>query len=348
MSLLHADADCFFASVELRRRPELVGPPVAVATHIVMSATYAARARGVHGAMPLRQALKLCPDLVVLPPQADYQSAGAALMALFRRFAVQVEPGSMEEAFIDVGDADPVATATAIRDAARDELELPVTVGVARTKLFAKLASRRAKPDGLLVITDAEEARLRAGLTIDELWGVGPTTANRLADAGVTRLAELIDFDEARLRTVVGTAMARRLLSIRDGTDDATVRQLGPRRTVSASRTAMRPSSRWPDIQAHADGVIELALQRLAESHDGQAVTHRIDVQITYADRGQWSTGVGLPTATRDPHLLRRHCRELIMSSGAQAADRPVLLIMVAFRLTGISGSRQQHALPLF
>ncbi|SDT25008.1 Y-family DNA polymerase [Microlunatus soli] len=348
MSLLHADADCFFASVELQRRPELADRPVAVATHIVMSATYPARARGVRGAMPLRQALKLCPELVVLPPQADYQSAGEALMGLFWRFAVQVEPGSMEEAFIDPGDADPVATAAAIRAAARDELGLPVTVGVARTKLLAKLASRRAKPDGLLVITGTEEARLRATLTIDDLWGVGPTTANRLADAGVTRLTELEGYDEARLRSVVGTAMARRLLSIRDGTDDATVRQLGPRRTVSASRTAMRPSSRWADIQAHADGVIDLALQRLAESHDGQAVTHRIDVQVTYADRGQWSTERRLPTATRDRNVLRRHCREMITSSGVQAADRPVLLIMVAFRLTGVSGSRQQNALPLF
>ena len=192
MSLLHADADCFFASVELRRRPDLAGQPVAVATHIVMSATYPARARGVHGAMPLRQALKVCPDLVVLPPRADYRSAGQALMALFWRFAVQVEPGSMEEAFIDVGDTDPVAAATAIRRAARDELGLPVTVGVARTKLLAKLASRRAKPDGMLVITEAEEGRLRPRLTIDELWGVGPTTTARLADAGVTRVAELV------------------------------------------------------------------------------------------------------------------------------------------------------------
>lgn len=348
MSLLHADADCFFASVELRGRPELAGRPVAVATHIVMSATYSARARGVRGAMPLRQALKLCPDLVVLPPQADYQSAGEALMALFWRFAVQVEPGSMEEAFIDVGEADPVASATAIRRAAHAELGLPVTVGVARTKLLAKLASRRAKPDGMLVITEAEEGSLRAGLTIDELWGVGPTTASRLADAGVTRVAELRGFDEARLRTVVGTAMARRLLSIRDATDDATVRQLGPRRTVSASRTAMRPSSRWAEIQAHADDVIEVALERFAASHDGQAVTHHIEVQITYADRGQWSTDLGLSTATRDPEELRRRCRELIMSSGVRSADRPVLLIMVSFRLTGVAGSRLQHALPLF
>jgi DNA polymerase-4 len=348
MSLLHADADCFFASVELRHRPDLVGRPVAVATHIVMSATYPARGRGVHGAMPLRQALRLCPELVVLPPRADYQSAGEALMALFWRYAAQVEPGSMEEAFIDVGDTDPVASATAIRRAARDELGLPVTVGVARTKLLAKLASRRAKPDGLLVITEAEEGHLRAGLTIDELWGVGPTTASRLADAGVTRVSELADFDEARLRTVVGTTMARRLLSIRDATDDATVRQIGPRRTVSASRTAMRPSNRWPDIQAHADGVIDLAVQRLAAAHDGQALTHHINLQITYADRNHWSIDLGLPAATRDPDELRRRCRELIMASGVRTAGRPVLLIMVSFRLTNIAGSRLQNALPLF
>jgi DNA polymerase-4 len=348
VSLLHADADCFFASVELRSRRELLGQPVAVATHIVMSASYAARDRGVHGAMPLRQAQKLCPELVVLPPRADYQAAGEALMALFWRFAVQVEPGSMEEAFLDVGDADPVATATALRRAAQDELGLPVTVGVARTKLLAKLASRRAKPDGMLVITQTEERRLRSALTIDELWGVGPTTAARLADAGVIRVTDLTNFDEAGLRAIVGTAMARRLLSIRDATDDATVRQLGPKRTVSASRTAMRPSSRWSDIQAHADGVIELALQRLAASHDGQAVTHHIDVQITYADRGQWNSGLDLPTATREPEELRRRCRELIIASGSQTAGRPVLLIMVSFRLTGVPGNRLQGALPLF
>ena len=94
--------------------------------------------------------------------------------------------------------------------------------------------------------------------------------------------------------------------------------------------------------------MIELALQRLAASQDGQAVTHHIDVQITYADRGQWSTGLGLSTATRDPEDLRERCRELIMSSGVRSAGRPVLMIMVSFRLTGVAGSRLQHALPLF
>ena len=348
MALLHADADCFFASVELLDRPELAGRPVAVATHIVMSATYPARAFGVHGAMPIRRALEVCPELVVLAPRADYQSAGGDLMELFRRFGVQVEPGSMEEAFIDVGDADPVESATALRRAARDELGLPVTVGVARTKLLAKLTSRRAKPDGLVVITEAEEGSLRAGLTIEELWGVGPTTASRLADVGVTRVVELASYDETRLKPVVGTTMARRLLSIRDGTDDATVRLPGPRRTVSASRTVMRPSNSWPDIQAHADQVIGLALQRLAATHDGQAVTHHVDVQITYADRERWGSDRALAAATRDPQQLRQCCRELIMSSGVATAHRPVLLIMVSFRLTGVASSRLQHALPLF
>lgn len=346
--ILHADADCFFASVELRRRPELVDRPMAVATHIIMSANYPARAYGVHGAMPVREAQRLCPDLALIPPADDYQAVGGELMALFERFAVQVEPGSVEEAFIDVGDRDPVQTARTIRAAARDDLGLAVTVGVGRTRLIAKLASRQAKPDGLLVIDADAERRIRAALTIDELWGVGPITANRLADRGVHRLTDLAGFDEACLRQIVGTAMARRLLAIRDGTDDARVRQLGPRRSVSASRTMMRPSAHWPEIRAHADEVIDTALQRLAACHGGQAVTHRIEIKIDYADRQSWTEHRVLGEAVRDPDLLRDACRKLIMTSGVATARRPVLLIMVTFRLTGVAGTRSQQALPLF
>jgi hypothetical protein len=110
----------------------------------------------------------------------------------------------------------------------------------------------------------------------------------------------------------------------------------------------MRPSERWPEIQAHADEVIELAVGRLAEWQAGQALTHRIEVRICYPDRSEWSDHLTLPEASRDHEQLRRNCRKLIIASGVREQPRPVLLIMVTFRLTGVAGSRLQEALPLF
>ena len=180
MVILHADADAFFASVEQRDDPALRGRPMVVAHEVVACPSYEARALGIHAGMPLRQVRRRWPQVLVTGYRAEaYEEASVRLFEVFRRFTPLVEPGSVEEAFLDVTGrdrGDPRGLAVALRAAARAEVGLPVSVGVGRTKLMAKLASRRAKPDGLVVVDAELEARVRPRLRLDELWGVGPTT----------------------------------------------------------------------------------------------------------------------------------------------------------------------------
>jgi DNA polymerase-4 len=237
--LLHADADSFFASVALRSRPELVGVPLAAVAHVfVASATYPARARGVRGGMSVQEALGRCPELVLVEvPHAEVEEVADALFDLFGECATAVEPGSVEEAFLDVGAAgwdDAVAAGHDLRRRAAAELGIPVSVGVGRTKLMAKLASRAAKPDGLHVLGVDREHEMRSTLPVEEVWGIGRATRERLTVLGVHRLADVDGVPADRLQAVCGTAMARRLRSIRTGTDDAQVRPVSARTRLSA------------------------------------------------------------------------------------------------------------------
>ncbi|GAB3279589.1 Y-family DNA polymerase [Kineosporia babensis] len=237
--LLHADADCFFASVALRARPELQARPVAVVNHVIIaSANYPARARGVRSGTLVQEALYQCPELVVLEvPHAEVEEVADALFEVFHRHARAVEPGSMEEAFLDVAAPDQSAArqaAQAIRAEVAAQLGIAVSVGVGRTKLIAKLASRAAKPDGLHVIAADQEARLRAELPIGQVWGIGPKTAARLRDLDVHRLLDLDRIPKNQLQSICGTGMARRLGQIRAGTDDAQVRPVQHRESLSA------------------------------------------------------------------------------------------------------------------
>ena len=188
--ILHADADAFLASVEQRDDPRLRGRPMVVAHEVVACPSYEARALGIHAGMPLRQVRRRWPDVLVTGYRAEaYEEASARLFELFRRFTPLVEPGSMEEAFLDVTGrdrGDVAGMAAALRAQARAEVGLPVSVGAGSTKLIAKLASRRAKPDGLVVVDAELEARLRPRLRLDELWGVGPTSYEKLHAAGLS------------------------------------------------------------------------------------------------------------------------------------------------------------------
>jgi len=237
--ILHADADAFFASVALRSRPELATVPVAVVAHVyIASANYPARARGIRSGMLAQDALRQCPELTLFDvPRAEVEEVGDALFDIFHDSARAVEPGSIEEAFLDVGASDDAAAleagATLRRRVAR-ELGIPISVGVGSTKLMAKLASRRAKPDGLVVIDAGEEAVLRSALPMTDVWGIGATTLERLARIGVFRLGDVDGIPPNELQHVCGTAMARRLWRIRAATDDALVRPVDKRSVLTA------------------------------------------------------------------------------------------------------------------
>jgi DNA polymerase IV len=210
-TILHVDLDAFFASVEQRDRPELRGKPVAVGLGgandrgVVSAASYEARTFGVHSAMPIVTARRLCPDCIFVPVDgAKYQRVSREVMAILRRFTPLVEAISIDEAFLDVtasralfGDGEDVGRQ--IKAAVREELDLPISVGVASTKLVAKIASDLEKPDGLVVVPPGTERAFLAPLPISRLWGVGPSTAASLRDFSVSTIGDLQALDRAAL-----------------------------------------------------------------------------------------------------------------------------------------------------
>jgi nucleotidyltransferase/DNA polymerase involved in DNA repair len=210
-TILHVDLDAFFASVEQRDHPELRGKPVVVGIGgandrgVVSAASYEARTFGVHSAMPIRTAKRLCPDCLFVPVNgAQYQRVSREVMAILRRFTPLVEPISIDEAWLDVtgsrqlfGDGEQIGRA--IKQTIRDELELTASVGVATTKLVAKIGSDLRKPDGLVIVPPGEEAAFLAPLPISRLWGVGPKTATALRDFGVATIGDLQRIDRVGL-----------------------------------------------------------------------------------------------------------------------------------------------------
>lgn len=341
--ILHADADAFFVSVALREHPELRGSPVVVAGPVVCAASYEARAHDVTSGMPLRHAVRRYPDLVVLDVRDyDFESASAELFALFRRFASTIEPGSMEEAFLDIGAADPYATAHALREAAWNELGLPVSVGVARTKLLAKLSSRRAKPDGAVVLLPAEETAVRDGLRVEQLWGVGPPTAAALAEQGVTTLAQLRDLTADQLQPVVGTMMANRLLAMAQGREDDVVRPPRPPSSVSASRTLSAPTRSATRVRTLLAELVKVASSR-AEATGRPP--RSVQVVVRFDDGGHASARVRLDGSSPAVAALAA-----LRSTSYDEDGRGVANVSVGFGLappprpdTGV----EQLALPL-
>lgn len=212
--VLHVDMDQFLAAVEVRRRPELAGLPVVVGgdgdpqrpRQVVATASYEARAHGVRSGMPLRAALRRCPDAVFLPSDRPaYDAASEEVMAVLRSFGHEVEVWGWDEAFVGVASDDPMAVATAMRDAVRAETGLSCAVGVGETRLLAKTAVGPVKPGGVGMLTRKEWASTRAGEPVATIWGIGPRIAARLEDAcGVRTVGQLATADEAALAAEFG------------------------------------------------------------------------------------------------------------------------------------------------
>src|SRR6185312_16411865 len=214
-SILHADLDAFYASVEQRDRPELRGRPVIVGGGVVLAASYEAKRRGVRTAMGGRQARALCPDAVVVAPRFQaYVDASKAVFEVFDDTTPLVEGISIDEAFLDVGGlwriaGEPVDIARRLRVAVRERVGLAITVGVARTKFLAKVASGVAKPDGLLVVPPDGELDFLHPLPVERLWGVGRVTAEKLHQRGIHLVGEVAALDQSGLVSMLGLASGR-------------------------------------------------------------------------------------------------------------------------------------------
>jgi len=245
-TILHVDMDAFYASVEVRRRPELRGKPVIVGGStrgVVAAASYEARRFGVRSAMPMGQALRLCRHAVVLPPdRAAYSEASSDVMAILRDVTPLVEPLSLDEAFLDVAGAQrllgtPLQIAQAIRARVAAELSLTCSVGVAATKFVAKLASARCKPDGLLLVPAAQTLEFLHPLPVTVLWGVGARTAQPLHRLGVRSVGDLADIPITTLRRGVGIAVADHLHALAHGHDPRAVETQDVEKSISADHT---------------------------------------------------------------------------------------------------------------
>src|SRR6476620_11824878 len=233
-TILHADLDAFYASVEQMLDPRLRGKPVAVGGGVVLAASYEAKAFGVASGMPGRRARELCPQLIFVGGHfSEYQRLGDAAIGVLDDFTPLVERISIDEAFADVAGCthlfgSPAEIAKTIRKRVREELGLPISIGVARTKHLAKIASQVAKPDGLKVVEPESELKFLHDLPVALTWGVGPATQARLAEKGVHTIGQLADMPGWSLQRIVGRAVGEKLTALawnRDPREIATHRR---------------------------------------------------------------------------------------------------------------------------
>src|SRR4051794_33603767 len=250
-AIMHADLDSFYASVEQRDDPRLRGRPVIVGGGVVLAASYEAKAHGIRTAMGGRQARALCRDAVVVDPRMSaYSDASKAVFEVFRETAPVVEGLSIDEAFLDVRGmrhfaGTPREIAARLRREVRERVGLPITVGVARTKFLAKVASGVAKPDGLLVVPPDGELAFLHPLPVERLWGVGPVTGRKLRDLGVNTVGEVARLAEPTLVSILGRASGRHLHALAHNRDPRRGGGGGRRPPVRAQR-AGRPGAPPP------------------------------------------------------------------------------------------------------
>lgn len=289
-TVLHVDMDAFFASVEIRRRPELRAQPVVVGggpRGVVAAASYEARRYGIRSAMPMSRALRLCPRAVVVPPdRAAYAEASAAVLAILRDVTPLVEPVSLDEAFLDVAGAvrllgRPAVIGQRIRARVAGELALSCSVGVAATKFVAKLASARCKPDGLLVVPAARTLEFLRPLPVTVLWGVGAKTADPLHRLGVFTIADLAETPLDTLRRAVGGAAATHLYALAHGIDARQVQPHEAEKSISADHTT--------DADLTEEAEVRRELLRLAGEVAGRVRerglrARTVGIKIRFAD----------------------------------------------------------------
>jgi DNA polymerase IV len=282
-TILHADLDAFFASVEQRDDPRLRGRPVIVGGGVVLAASYEARAYGVYGAMGGSEARRLCPHAIVVPPRMEaYSEASKAVFRVFDDTTPLVEALSIDEAFLDVGglrrvSGTPAQIAVRLRQEVRDRVGLPITVGVARTKFLAKVASGVAKPDGLLVVPVDRELAFLHPLAVERLWGVGPATAGKLHARGITTVADVARLPQPALVAMLGRASGHQLHALAHNRDPRPV-QARRRRGSIGSQRALGRRRRPPDeIDAVVIGLVDRVTRRMRTAgRIGRTVTLRL------------------------------------------------------------------------
>lgn len=338
-TVLHVDMDAFYASVELLRRPDLVGTPVIVGggdRGVVLSATYEARRYGVHAAMPMARARRLCPTATVLVPHhEDYSRISAGVMEAFRSVTPVVEPLSLDEAFLDVSGAvrrlgSPARIGQLLRDRVADEQGITCSVGVASTKFVAKLASGGAKPDGLLVVPHAQTVAFLHALPVEALWGVGERTAEALGRLGLRTVADIAHTPVTTLVRGLGEATGRHLHALAWGRDERRVVASVPERSIGSEETFPRDVD---DPRYVHRELLRLA-ERTASRARAQGMAGRtVVLKVRFADFTTITRSRTLRERTDVTREIHATARDLF---DALALDR-ARLRLVGVRLEGLA-----------
>ncbi|MFI5907804.1 DNA polymerase IV [Dactylosporangium sp. NPDC051541] len=338
-SILHADLDAFYASVEQRDDPRLRGRPVIVGGGVVLACSYEAKRRGVRTAMGGRQAKVLCPDAVVVPPRMHaYSAASKAVFAIFRDTTPMVEGLSIDEAFLDVTGlyrlrGAPLGIAQRLRERVRAEAGLAITVGVARTKFLAKVASGVAKPDGLLVVPPDGELTFLHRLPVERLWGVGTVTAAKLHAHHVTTVGQVARLGEATLVSMLGEGQGRHLHALAHNHDPRPVVTGGRRRSVGAQRALGRGPHPRPFQEAVLAELTDRVTRRLrAANRAGRTVVLR----LRFADFTRVTRSRTLPRPTSHTQTVLDAVLRLHAAAESDIANRGLTLVGLA--VTNLDG----------
>jgi DNA polymerase-4 len=348
-TILHADLDSFYASVEQRDDPLLRGRPVIVGMGVVLAASYEAKAYGVRTAMGGRQARRLCPDAAVVSPRMDaYSEASKAVFRVFEDTTPLVEGVSIDEAFLDVGglwrlSGRPVEVAALLRRRVLDEVGLPLTVGVARTKFLAKVASGVAKPDGLLEVPPDHELDFLHALPVERLWGVGEKTARKLRARGLTLVRDVAALPKPALVAMIGPAGARQLHALAHNRDPRPV-EVGRRRRSMGTQRALgwRPKSA-DEIDATLIGLVDRLSRRLRAAH---RVCRTVVLRMRFDDAERATRSHTLTESTDETLTILIASRRLLRA--AMPTIRARGLTLIGITLTNLDDDRAvQLALPL-
>jgi DNA polymerase IV len=332
-TILHADVDAFYASVEQRDDPRLRGRPVIVGTWVVLAASYEAKACGVRTAMGGTQARRLCPQAAVVEPRMSaYAEASKAMFEVFEQTTPLVEGLSIDEAFLDVGglgriSGPPTDIAVRLRREVLQRVGLPISVGVARTKFLAKVASAVAKPDGLLVVPPDGELAFLHPLPVERLWGVGSVTGDKLRQHGITTVGEVAQLAETALVSILGRASGRHLHALAHNRDPRPV-QVGRRRRSIGAQRALGRTPRSPDA---LDAIVLALVDRLARRlRAARRVCRTVVLRLRFDDFSRATRSHTLSEATAQTQTILATARGLLSTATPMIERQGLTLVGVS------------------
>jgi DNA polymerase-4 len=332
-TVLHADLDAFYASVEQRDAPHLRGRPVIVGGGVVLAASYEAKARGVRTAMGGRQARDLCPEAVIVPPRMDaYSAASRDVFAIFRDTTPFVEGLSIDEAFLEVGGlrriaGTPEQIAVRLRQRVRAEVGLAISVGIARTKFLAKVASAVSKPDGMLLVEPEREQAFLHPLPVERLWGVGKVTAEKLHRLGIHTVGELADLEEATAERLLGRASGAHLHALARLRDPRPVEPTRRRGSIGSQRALGNRPRSADELDLMLTQIVDRLARRLRE---GDRVCRTVVLRLRFGDFAKATRSYTVGSATDRTTVLLAVARELLTTALPVIAERGITLIGVS------------------